>query len=298
MESDNKDIVFISYAREDREWAERLYMDLRKHEINAWLDVRSLKAGADWQLEIRKTIKKSRYFLLLLSKNSINKRGFIQREIRQGIDALSNFPKGEIFLIPIKLDNTEPIDEELQALNWVHLFPNYHDGLARILSSLDDLESSPLVVSSSTQAPTNPVKIIDKGREVSANMPLVLGNRASISYAPFRTAKEFLQQFFDRLPTDSIFADKQLSYYLTFQTDHPLVVLGDDVAEKYPEHIVVVLQNTFRELTVREHGVSVILSFNGLERTVAIPFEAIKQIQIPEIGITISFAKPPSSSVS
>lgn len=46
-----EDLVFISYAREDLSWAERLYMDLRKQEINAWLDVKCLAAGANWQFE-------------------------------------------------------------------------------------------------------------------------------------------------------------------------------------------------------------------------------------------------------
>ena len=74
-----EELVFISYAREDRSWAERLYMDLRKQEIDVWMDTRNLSAGADWQLEIKKAIRSSRYFILLLSKYSINKRGFIQK---------------------------------------------------------------------------------------------------------------------------------------------------------------------------------------------------------------------------
>jgi hypothetical protein len=131
-----EDLVFISYAREDQSWAECLYMDLRKQQTNAWLDVRCLKASANWKLEIRKAIRSSRYFILLLSKHSINKRGFVQRAIREALETLKEFPKGEIFMIPARLDNTEPIDEELHELNWVNLHPDYHDKLARILSAL------------------------------------------------------------------------------------------------------------------------------------------------------------------
>jgi hypothetical protein len=213
-----EDLVFISYAREDQSWAERLYMDLRKQQINAWLDVRCLAAGANWQFEIKRAIRDARYFVLLLSKHSINKRGFVQKEMKEAIDVLQEFPKGSIYLIPVRLDQTEPVDDELRELNWVNLNSDYHEGLARILSSLGSLSPAPLVVAGGTDVPTTPVNFIDKGREITVEMPLILGPRAAISYAPFRNKREFLQQFFDRLPSESIFSDKTLSYYITLDT--------------------------------------------------------------------------------
>jgi hypothetical protein len=284
-----EDLVFISYAREDESWAERLYMDLRKHEINAWLDVRCLAAGANWQFEIKRAIRDSRYFILLISKYSINKRGFVQKEMKEAIDVLQEFPKGTIFLIPARLDRTEPIDDELRELNWVNLTPDYHDGLARILSSLASLKPAPLTVVGTANAPTAPVKIIDKGREITVDMPLILGPRAAVSYAPFRTKKEFLQQFVDRLPAESIFSDKSLSYYFTLDTKHEGILLGDDLKAKHPEYITLVLQNAFRDLNVRDDGFSVILTFGGVERTIAVPYDAIQAIRVPEIDLTISF---------
>ena len=284
-----EDLVFISYAREDQAWAERLYMDLRKQEINAWLDARCLAAGADWQFEIKRAIRDSRYFILLLSKHSLNKRGFVQKEMKEAFDVLQEFPKGSIFLIPARLDKTEPIDEELRELNWVDLNPNYHDGLARILSSLASLNPAPLHISGGTNVPKTPVKIIDKGKEITVDMPLILGPRASISYAPFRSRVEFLKQFIDHLPTDSIFSDRSISYYITLDTRHESALLGDDLKSKYPEYITLVLQNTFRELEARDEGFSVILAFGGVERTIAVPYEAIQVIRVPEIGLSVSF---------
>jgi hypothetical protein len=286
---EQQDLVFISYAREDKSWAERLYMDLRKQHINAWLDVKCLKAGANWKLAIPKAIREARYFLLLLSRHSVTKRGYVQREIREGLEVLKEFPRGEIFMIPVKLDATDPVDPELHDLNWVPIFPDYHDGLARILSVLSTLQKSPLlVVTAAGSVPTAPIKVIDKGREIDVDFPLILGARAAISYAPFRTAQEFLQQFFDRLPGDSLFADRNLSYYLTISTVHPDLRLGEDLLKQFPERMVLVLQNAFHELQVHERGVSVSLAFSGQPRLVAIPFEAIVGIDMPEIGVRIS----------
>jgi hypothetical protein len=284
-----EDLVFISYAREDQSWAERLYMDLRKQEINAWLDVRCLAAGADWQFEIKRAIRDSRYFILLLSKHSINKRGFVQKEMKEAFDALQEFPKGSIFLIPARLDKTEPIDEELLELNWVDLNPDYHDGLARILSSLASLKPAPLHIAVGTNAPTTPVEVIDKGREITVDMPLIIGPRASVSYAPFRSRKEFLKQFVDHLPPEYFFSDKTISYYITLDTRHESVLLGDDLKSEYPEYITLVLQNAYRKLEVRNNGFSVILAFGGIERTIAVPYDAIQMIRVPEIGLSISF---------
>jgi len=290
--TDDEDLVFISYAREDRAWAERLYMDLRKHEVNAWLDVRSLKAGASWKGETRRAIRRSRWFILLVSRHSVNKRGFVQREIKEALDMLKDFPTGAVFLIPARLDPTDAVDDELHELNWVDLFPDYYEGLARILSVIERARPAPLVVATLASSPAVPLPVIDKGREITISVPLVVGERAAIRYAPFRTAREFLQQFMDRLPTESMYADRSFSYYLTLDTRDPDLLIGDDLKARFPEYITLVMQNAFRELQVRERGVSVILQFGGVERTVAIPYDAIRQIQIPQIGISIRVEPP------
>src|SRR5579871_2295167 len=177
------ELVFISYAREDHSWAERLYMDLRKQEVNAWMDTRCLAAGSNWEFEIKQVIRTCRHFILLVSKHSINKRGFVQREIKQAIRVLEEFPTGSVYLIPIRLDDTEPIDDELRGLNWVNLLPNYNAGFARVLSSLTLNGKEPLIVSGS-EAPRMPTTVIDRGREIIDNIPIVLGPRAAINYAP------------------------------------------------------------------------------------------------------------------
>lgn len=294
MENDYKGLVFISYAKEDSSIAERLYMDLRKKEINAWMDVKCLAAGANWKYEIRRAIRDSSYFLLLLSKHSVTKRGFVQQEMKEAIDVLKQIPKNQIFLIPVKLDNTEPVDEELLDLNWVDLISNYHQGFAKILSALAGAKNSPLVVKRAGEgsAVTLPLTITDKGRDIEVEVPLIIGTRAAVSYAPFRSRNEFLRQFFDRLPSDAIFADRSFSYYITVATDRDNVLIGDDLKRAYPEFITIVMQNAYRELKVRENGVSVILRFGGAERTIGIPFDAICSIKIRELGISIALDPP------
>lgn len=143
------------------------------------------------------------------------------------------------------------------------------------------------------EKPALPARFIDKGREIMVDLPLLIGPRAPVSYAPFRTQKEYQQQLFDRLPKDSIFADKALSYYITLDTRHAGVLPGDDLKSKYPQVITLVLQNSFRKLETRAKGVSVILAFEGIERTIGFPYDAIRQVQVPEIGITLTLEHSP-----
>ena len=41
--------VFICYAREDSKSAMRLYYDLKKSDLDPWIDKKSLKGGQNWK---------------------------------------------------------------------------------------------------------------------------------------------------------------------------------------------------------------------------------------------------------
>lgn len=282
--------VFLSYARENRDIAERLYMSLREKEINVWLDSKCLKPGANWKYEINKAIRNSRYYILLISKFSVNKRGFVQKEIREALNILGEFPRNQIFIIPVRIDNTLPIDEELLNLNWVDLFLDYYGGLEKILRSLTDLIPEPLITNTSEEMKVLNVnkKIIDKGQTIDYTQPVMVGtNRGAISYTPFRSIEEYYMQFIDRLPPTSIYADTSISYYFTIDTKHPNLVLGQDLLEQYPENIIIVLQNAYWNLKAYSSFFEVTLSFYKKPRILKIPYDSILNIEAPEIGLLI-----------
>ncbi len=128
--------VFICYAREDLHVARRLYADLRQAGIIPWLDVEDLLPGQQWRLVINRAIKDSAYAIVLLSSHSLSKRGFVQKEMKRALNLVDERPPDEIFVIPVRLDDCDPVDERLQELHWVDLFPSYQDGLQRILKVL------------------------------------------------------------------------------------------------------------------------------------------------------------------
>ncbi|MGE0087150.1 MAG: TIR domain-containing protein [Desulfococcaceae bacterium] len=134
--------VFISYATEDYDIAKRLYDDLKQYGITPWLDRENLLVGQNWRQEIPRVIREHDYFLLLISENSVSRRGYIQKEQKIALDVLDEFPDGDIFIIPVRIDGTEPLDERLRDLHWTDLLSDYNAGLNNILKVFENHDPS------------------------------------------------------------------------------------------------------------------------------------------------------------
>ena len=119
MESHYK--VFISYAREDKKVADTLYLKLSIAGYEPFLDTKNILPGEDWANRIEKAINKSVFFLLLLSTNSINKRGFLQKEIRQALEMWNKMLDDDIYLIPVRIEECD-VPDKLARFQWVDLF--------------------------------------------------------------------------------------------------------------------------------------------------------------------------------
>jgi hypothetical protein len=63
--------VFVSYASADSAATKAIVEGLRSLDLNVWLDADELRPGDHWAESIRTAISASAYFLLLLSKHSV-----------------------------------------------------------------------------------------------------------------------------------------------------------------------------------------------------------------------------------
>lgn len=129
--------IFISYAKQDFALANKVYNDLHRFGFDAWIDSENLLPGQNWKTEISRAIRNSKFFLALLSQNSVNKMGYVQKELNEAIEILDLIPPGQIYLIPAKLDDCQPNHHRLNDLHWVDLFPSYRKGMNKILRVLD-----------------------------------------------------------------------------------------------------------------------------------------------------------------
>ncbi len=149
--------VFISYAREDTEAANRLYNDLKMVGLDPWLDTQSLLPGQKWKIAIKDAIKNSRYFIPLLSSNSVEKIGYVQKELKEALEVLDElevldkFPQSKVFVIPVRINDCEVNDEKVTELHRVDLFPDWKQGIEKILKSVSiDLGIDPIKLQKSS----------------------------------------------------------------------------------------------------------------------------------------------------
>ena len=80
-------------------------------------------------------------------------------------------------------------------------------------------------------------------------------------------------------------------HYIGFRTDHPGVVLADDLRARYPTEMTIVLQHEFWGLEVGEDRFAVGLSFGGVPHRLEIPFDALTMFADPSVEFGLQFAK-------
>ena len=78
-------------------------------------------------------------------------------------------------------------------------------------------------------------------------------------------------------------------HYITFRTDHPGVVLADDLRARYPTEMTIVLQHEFWDLEVEEDRFAIGLSFGGVPHRLEIPLEAVTVFADPSVEFGLQF---------
>lgn len=116
--STEKPLVFISYARQDRERILSYFDSLNNDDYSLWMDCKKLTAGQDWDFEIRKNFDKADIVVAFISKESYQKRGYIQRELKLALKNLEEKLRDDIYIIPVILDDVE-IPTELKGIHCI-----------------------------------------------------------------------------------------------------------------------------------------------------------------------------------
>ncbi len=126
--------IFLSYAREDFEKVEQLYRDLQALRFfKPWMDCHDILGGEDRELTIQKAIRSADFFVVCLSSDSVNKRGWVQRELKKAFDIWKEKLDSDIYLIPVRLDECQ-VPDNLAGFQWVDLFKA--DGQERLLQAI------------------------------------------------------------------------------------------------------------------------------------------------------------------
>lgn len=89
--------------------------------IDPWLDEEKLALGQHWAAIIEETIEAADVVIIFLSRQSVQKEGFVQRELTYAWEFSLEKPRDVIFLIPFRLDDCEP-PRYLRTRQWGDYF--------------------------------------------------------------------------------------------------------------------------------------------------------------------------------
>lgn len=130
--------VFLCYAKEDKPVVYELFNRLINYPwLDVWLDDKKLLPGHDWRMNIEAAVESSDVVIVCLSNKSVDKEGYIQKELRLVLNVADEKPEGAIFVIPLRLDNCQ-VPRRLQGWQYVDFFPKSHENIAfdKVMESL------------------------------------------------------------------------------------------------------------------------------------------------------------------
>jgi hypothetical protein len=171
--------VFLCHSSNDKPAVRELYQKLRTEAwIQPWLDEEELYPGQDWNMEIEKAVEAADAIIVCLTKNSIHKEGYVQRELRIVLDFADYKPEGTLYIIPVRLEECEP-PRRLRAWQYADYFEGQRErALQRLLISLKRRADS-LDLMVETPEPKQSEKSIEQKKTVVENLKPVLFHQIS-----------------------------------------------------------------------------------------------------------------------
>jgi TolB-like protein/Tfp pilus assembly protein PilF len=136
--------VFLSYASQDTEAAQRICEALRASGIEVFLDQSELRGGDAWDQKIRREIHGCALFIPVISRHTQERlEGYFRREWKLAIDRTHDMAEQKPFLVPVVIDGTRDqeaiVPDVFRAVQWTRLPagetpPAFVERIRRLLS--------------------------------------------------------------------------------------------------------------------------------------------------------------------
>ena len=123
---DSQRAVFLSYASEDADAAQRICAALRAADIEVWFDRSELRGGDAWDSAIRKQIRSCALFIPVISIHTRARvEGYFRLEWKLAVDRSYLIAPERAFLLPIVIDDTREGDalvpDKFREVQWTRL---------------------------------------------------------------------------------------------------------------------------------------------------------------------------------
>jgi hypothetical protein len=118
--------VFLSYASQDAEAAQRICAALRSAGVEVWFDQSELRGGDAWDRQIRERIHDCRLFIALISAHTeARDEGYFRHEWKLAVERMHHMSDKKPFLVPVVIDDTRErgasVPDKLHEVQWTRL---------------------------------------------------------------------------------------------------------------------------------------------------------------------------------
>lgn len=156
--------VFISYASQDAEAAQRITEALREACVEVWFDRSELRGGDAWDATIRRQIKECTLFMPLISGTTqARPEGYFRLEWRFADQRTHLMGRSKPFLVPVCIDNTREseadVPDSFLAVQWTRLAGGVPDATfcQRVRQLLEPTSATRVPVPDATTKPDTEV---------------------------------------------------------------------------------------------------------------------------------------------
>jgi TolB-like protein/tetratricopeptide (TPR) repeat protein len=158
--------VFLSYASQDAEAAQRICEGLRAAGIEVWFDQSELRGGDAWDTSIRRQIKNCALFIPIISHTTHDRvEGYFRLEWKLAVDRSHLIATDQAFLLPVVIDDTregdDRVPERFREVQWTRIpageaSPAFVERIKRLLSG-EPSESKGTRAAAATTTPRSAV---------------------------------------------------------------------------------------------------------------------------------------------
>ncbi len=118
--------VFLSYASQDAEAAQRICEALRAAGVEVWFDQSELRGGDAWDHRIREQIRDCALFIAVISAHTeARDEGYFRREWKLAVDRTHDMAEDRAFLVPVVVDGTGErsarVPDSFKRVQWSRL---------------------------------------------------------------------------------------------------------------------------------------------------------------------------------
>jgi TolB-like protein/Tfp pilus assembly protein PilF len=118
--------VFLSYASQDAEAAQRICAALRSAGLEVWFDQSELRGGDAWDRQIRERLHDCRLFIAVISANTETRdEGYFRREWKLAVERTQDMSEKKAFLVPVVIDDTHErgasVPDKFHEVQWTRL---------------------------------------------------------------------------------------------------------------------------------------------------------------------------------